>query len=130
MRVTDPPGGENQGFFAQNGSPEMEREDQEKIMDDEAKLEQRLNWIEEQVVAILTTIFCVASLMMGATVYWLTVESFGGLPALGCAVVAFIAAQVYLVRHHFGRAPEHIARNQFFSWPARPKRKKPPFGGS
>jgi hypothetical protein len=72
------------------------------------ELEQRVAWLERELVGVLFALIAALGLLGGAFVYWMTVESFGGLIAFGCAVVAWVAIGLYLRRHHFRGAPKHI----------------------
>jgi hypothetical protein len=78
------------------------------MMDDRALLEQRVAWLEREMVRLLWAAISAGSFIAGGIAYRFTVDSLGGLGALGIAVAAWIATGWYLHRHEFGGAPAHI----------------------
>jgi hypothetical protein len=78
-------------------------------MNDERKLlEQRLAWLEREMIRLLWAAIGGLSLVVGGIAYTATINSFGGLGAFGIAVVAWAISGWYLHRHEFRGAPAHV----------------------
>jgi hypothetical protein len=77
--------------------------------DDERKLlEQRLVWLEREMIRLLYAVIGGLGLLIGGIAYGVTVDSFGGLGAFGIAVVAWVICGWYLRRTEFRGAPAHV----------------------
>jgi hypothetical protein len=78
--------------------------------DERAMLEQRIAWLEREMVRLLWAAMTALGLLFGGLAYRFTVDSFGGLGALGFAVVVWLIVGLYLHRHEFRGAPVHVKR--------------------
>jgi hypothetical protein len=75
--------------------------------DERVSLEQRIAWLEREMVRVLWAAIGGFSLLAGGIAYRFAVDSFGGLGAFGIAVV-WVLTGWYLHRHEFGGSPAHI----------------------
>jgi hypothetical protein len=78
------------------------------MTDERTLLEQRVAWLEREMVRLLWALIGLSSLFIGGVAYTVTVDRFGGLGALGIAIAAWGIAGWYLQRHEFRGAPAHV----------------------
>jgi hypothetical protein len=78
------------------------------MTDERTSLEQRVAWLEGEMVRVLWGLIGLVSMMMGALVYWMTFPYVDDWIAFGCAVIAWAVAALYLRRHHFRGAPGYV----------------------
>jgi hypothetical protein len=78
--------------------------------DERVSLEQRIAWLELEMVRLLWATIGGVSLLAGGLAFTLTVDTFGGLGAFGFAVGVWLIVGWYLRRHEFRGAPAHVER--------------------
>jgi hypothetical protein len=78
--------------------------------DEHVSLEQRIAWLEREMVRLLWAAIGGMGLLMGGLAYKLTVDAFGGLVAFGFAIGVWLLVGWYLHRHEFRGAPAHVKR--------------------
>ena len=78
--------------------------------DERALLEQRVAWLEREMIRLLYAAMGALSLLAGGLAYGFTVDAVGGWVAFGFAFVAWLIVGWYLHRHEFKGAPAHIRR--------------------
>jgi hypothetical protein len=76
--------------------------------DERALLEQRIAWLEREMVRLIWAAIGGLGLFAGFLTYKSTVDSLGGLGAFGIAIVAWAIVGWYLHRHEFKGAPAHV----------------------
>jgi hypothetical protein len=78
--------------------------------DERILLEQRIAWLEREMVRLIWASMTALGLLFGGLAYRLTVDTFGGLAAFGFAIGAWLIVGLYLHRHEFRGAPAHVKR--------------------
>jgi hypothetical protein len=76
--------------------------------DERVSLEQRVAWLEREMVRLLWALIGGLSLLFGGLAYRLAVDTAGVLGAIGFAIVVVAILAWYCHRHEFRGAPEHV----------------------